>query len=108
MMITTINSSILESTTTSDDDEMNTSASKPTHVETTIKQLTKETILSRKSELKLVVRVHNIRETISIIEIFTLKEISGCSIYNTIKMTERSNFCMDDFSYQSQSIMCFK
>ena len=92
MMITTINSSILESTTTSDDDEMNTSASKPTHVETTIQQLTKETRLSRRSELNLVRRGHNISETIFIIEIFTLKEISGCLICNTIKTTERRNF----------------
>ena len=61
-MITTIISSILESTSNYDHDEMNTSASKPTHFETTIKQLTKKTRLGRRSELNLVGRGHNIRE----------------------------------------------
>ena len=92
MIITTINCSIFETSTTSNDDEINTSASKPTHFEITIKQLRKETRLGRRSELNLVGRGHNMREKISIIEQFTLKEMSGCSIYNTIKTTKRRNF----------------
>ena len=71
---------MLEYQSPSDYDESNTGVSKSTHLEPKITHLFKETILSRRTARTFVSGGHNIR-----VEIFTLKSIRVCSIYNTIK-----------------------
>ena len=72
-MITAINCSMLDSTSTFDNDETNTGVSKSAHLEITSKQLLRETILCCRAEWNLVSRGQNIWETISTFEKFTLK-----------------------------------
>ena len=73
MMITAIKSSMSEYTSTSNDYKMNTSASKSTLLESTIKHLMNETRSVRRSEPNLESIGHNIRVKIPLIEKFTLK-----------------------------------
>ena len=61
MMINAITCSMLESPSTSDDDEMKNGASKSTCLEPTIKHLMRETRLCRRAARNLVRRGHNIR-----------------------------------------------
>ena len=61
MMITAINCSILDSTSTYDNDEMNIRAYKPTRFEPTVANLIKETRLACSSAQNLVKRGYNIR-----------------------------------------------
>ena len=64
MIITEINCSILESTSTSDDDETNKGISKPTWLEPTIKKLMKKTSLWYRAARNFLSMRHNIREKI--------------------------------------------
>ena len=61
MMITAINCSILDSTSTYDYDEMNIRAYKPTCFEPTVEKLMKKTRHACMSAQNLVNRGHNIR-----------------------------------------------
>ena len=83
-MINKINCSLLESPSTSADDETNNGDSKSTLLEPTIQNLMKETRLFRRESRNLVRRGNNTRPEISQIEKITLKAMRGCSINNTI------------------------
>ena len=56
-----INCSVLESPSTSDDDEMNNGVFKSTLLEPTIKLLLKETRLCRRTARNFLIRGHNIK-----------------------------------------------
>ena len=82
-MIIAITCSILESSSNSDDDEMNTGVSKSTHFEPIIKQLTKEIGIFCREAHTLVRRGHNTRSKLSLMENFTVKATICRSRYNT-------------------------
>ena len=84
LMISAITCSMLEYPSNSNHDDMNTGVSKSTLLGSTIKHVTKEKIICRRAARNLVSREHKIIFKISIMEIFTLKSMSGRSIYNTI------------------------
>ena len=77
IVITEITCSILNFPSTSDYCNVNTGDYKSTHVVPTIKHLTKEKILDRRSAQKLVMRGHNIRLKISAMEKSSLKSMVG-------------------------------
>ena len=76
--------SILESPSTSDYGDMDNGISKSTALEPTIKNLLKEKIIGSSVERNLVQRRQNIGAEIYLMGKGTLKEIIGCSRYNTI------------------------
>ena len=87
-MITAITCSMLESLSTSDDDQMNTCDYISTLLEPKTKHLMKETLLDHRPARPFVRRGHNIRVKIYVMENFTLKAMIGRSRYNTT--TKRS------------------
>ena len=73
MMTNAITCSILDSPSTSDDDDMNKGDSKSTRFEPTIKHLFMETRLDHRSERNLVMRGYNIRVKLFIMDYFSMK-----------------------------------
>ena len=73
---------MLDSPYSSDDDDINTYVSKPSHLEPTIKHLMKETRMFHREPRNLVRRGHNIRVKISLMKKIILKAMRGRSRYN--------------------------
>ena len=90
-MRTEITCSMLESTSTSDNDEMNTYVYRLPCLKPEINYLMKETRLFDRSLCKLVKRGKNIRAKIPLMEKFTLNAMRCRSMYNTIKKIDRRN-----------------